>query len=105
MADVALIGSGFNQDRTPQNVLLYIIIWSKMKNLLWQDRFDLANEARCVNQEKLENLKLSLLEESEGTNYIEVITIALFSEVTNRCNLRCALCPTQYDDSDMPRIY
>ena len=76
-----------------------------MKNLLWQDRFDLANEARCVNQEKLENLKLSLLEESEGQTILKSLPSHYLIEVTNRCNLRCALCPTQYDDSDMPRGY
>ena len=73
-------------------------------NLMWNDRLSLV-EAWNLNSlnSKLENLQLSLKEEESNASILKSFPSYYLVEVTNRCNLRCALCPTQYNDTDMPR--
>ena len=72
--------------------------------LHWEDRFLQAIDWRHESQKaKISNLRLSLEEEKNNTICTESNPSYYLLEVTNRCNLRCALCPTQYNDTDMPR--
>jgi len=76
---------------------------TKFQDILWSDRLQLAIETGIVSDDKLANLAKSIDEEKSGASILESKPGHYTFEVTNRCNLRCALCPTKHNDTDMPK--
>ena len=56
-----------------------------------------------LTTKKIKNLKLAQFEESINSEIVSSLPYIYQVGPTNKCNLRCALCPTKYSDSDMPK--
>ena len=56
-----------------------------------------------LTEKKIKNLELAKYESSINADFLSSYPFIYMIGPTNRCNLKCALCPTKYDDTDMPK--
>lgn len=68
----------------------------------YRDTYDVVDTS-TITDKKLKNHALAQAEKENGHSRLKSLPSYYVIDPTNLCNLSCALCPTKYRDSDMPK--